>query len=404
MINLRFNNFLKSDEDSSPLLNSGRSSGNVAFLLVINVMIMVMFGLAMLYSTSSGAFGAKMFTKQLVWALAGVFFATCIYIVGYRKMLEYSVYLLLISCFLLIIARMNRAINGSHRWIRIGSLSVQPSEFAKLAIIMFLANYCGINQKWLNKFKEGLLPVGAAIGITAGLVFLGKDLGTTALLSATCFFMLFVAGIRLRYLFLVLITVVPTIFAYLKYHDPERWSRLTSFLDPESCAMTDGYQLWMSLLALGSGFWTGLGFTQSRMKGMYLPEAHTDFILSIVGEELGYVAICAVILAYIAFFLLSLSIAIRARDRQGMLLAFGIAIMVALQSAINIGVISGALPTKGIPAPFISYGGTNLLVSLCACGLLLSVAKPLSPIKDEIENMSSIKPFSLQNSELETNV
>ncbi len=373
MANIRFVDDQAFTRKESALLPS---SGKAALFLSVNVLLMVLFGLAMLYSTSSGNVGAKMFVKQLVWALMGIFFATGIYIAGYRKILEYSIYFLAFACILLIVARLNRPINGSHRWIRIGSMSVQPSEFAKLALIMFLAQFCASNQKMLNNFKKGIIPIGGVFALTAGLVYAGKDLGTTVLLSASILLMLFVAGLKLRYILFVVCVFVPAIVCYLKYFDPERWSRMTSFIDPEACCMDDGYQLWMSLLALGSGSWTGLGFTQSRMKGMYLPEAHTDFILSIVGEELGFSAMLLVIASYTAFLVSAAYISIRASDRQGLLLGFGISIMLALQGAINIGVISGALPTKGIPAPFISYGGTNLLMSLCSVGLLLSISKP----------------------------
>lgn len=211
------------------------------------------------------------------------------------------------------------------------------------------------------------------IATTCGLVIIGKDWGTTILLAATAGLMLFVAGVRLAYL-LIGPAILPFLFIYAKYMDAERWSRMTSFLDPEIVAKDSGYQLWNSLMALGSGFWSGLGFTQSRLKWNYLPEAHTDFILSIVGEELGFIAILAVIFGYIVILLTSVYISIMSKDRQGMLLGFGISSMITMQALINIGVISGTFPTKGIPAPFISYGGSNLMMSIVCIGLLLSVA------------------------------
>ncbi len=369
-------------------------SGKGSIYLASIVLLMVLFGLAMLYSTSAGALGVKLFVKQLAWAVLGIFCAAAIYSVGYKKLLEYSIYFLVATAILLIIARLNRSINGSHRWIRVGSFSIQPSEFAKLALIMFIAQFCVVNQKALNKIKEGIIPLVCVCGMTTGLVLLGKDLGTTVLILGTCFFMLFVAGLRMRYLAPAVMLGIPSIIFFLKKFDPERWSRIITFLDPEVYCRDDGYQLWMSLLALGSGSWTGLGFTQSRMKGMYLPEANTDFILSIAGEELGYLAMIAVVLAYLIFLVVAVAISIRAADRQGMLLGFGIATMITLQGAINMGVISGALPTKGIPAPFISYGGSNLLVSLCCAGFLLSIAAGRKPLDYE-NNREPFRPGSI---------
>ncbi len=361
-----------------PKTSNFPSLQKAAFFLAIIVLILTLFGLAMLYSTSSGVEGAKLFVKQMVWSLLGIFGVLLINQLGYKKLLHFSLYFIIICWVLLMLARLNRPINGSHRWIRVGSFSIQPSEFAKLAIIMFLAHFCATKQRFLNDFKKGLIPIGAVCGITAGLIFLGKDLGTTILVVLTCGAMLFVAGIKIRSLILPIIVITPMLIFYLKGFDPERWSRIVSFIDPEAQAQGSGYQLWNSLLALGSGSWTGLGFTKSRMKAFYLPEAHTDFILAITGEELGYIFILFIIFCYFSFMCLSIYISINSPDRQGMFLGFGIAIMIAIQSIINLGVISGGLPTKGIPAPFISYGGSNLLVNLCCAGLIISIATKMS--------------------------
>jgi cell division protein FtsW len=173
---------------------------------------------------------------------------------------------------------------------------------------------------------------------------------------------------------LPVITALPALVWYLYRHDPERWSRLTSFLTPELLQKTDAYQLWNSLLALGSGGWFGIGFMESRLKAKYLPEAHTDFILSIVGEELGLLAMLLVIAAYMLFMFFALKISLNAKRRQAMLLGVGVTMLIVLQAFVNIGVISGALPTKGMPAPLISYGGSNLLMCWIGIGLLAGIA------------------------------
>ena len=209
--------------------------------------------------------------------------------------------------------------------------------------------------------------------ITLGLILIGKDLGTTVLLAAVIWIILFVTGVKLRFILppLIIIPIIPFI---LKHYNKIRWVRITSFLNPERYQQSTGYQLWLSILAMGSGSWTGLGFAKSRMKAKYLPEAHTDFILSIVGEELGYITLLILILIYIIFFILSVYISTRARDKEGMILGFGLSAMIALQAIINIGVVSGAFPTKGMPAPFISYGGSNMIVCLVSAGFLISIA------------------------------
>jgi cell division protein FtsW len=346
---------------------------NAALILSIAVLSMVLFGLAMLYSTSSGIAGATLFKKQMIWATVGIIGAMTVYMIGYRNMVKYSIIFLIISIFLLLFARACRPINGGYRWIQFHGLSMQPSEFAKISLVLFLAYFCSMRQRFLNSFFHGIIPLGIVIGTTCGLIIIGKDWGTTILLATTAGLMLFVAGVRLAYL-LIGPAVLPFLFIYAKYMDPERWSRITSFMDPEIVAKDSGYQLWNSLMALGSGFWSGLGFTQSRLKWNYLPEAHTDFILSIVGEELGFIAILLVIFGYIVIMLSSIYISIMSKDRQGMLLGFGLSSMITMQAIINIGVISGTFPTKGIPAPFISYGGSNLMMSIVCIGLLLSIA------------------------------
>jgi cell division protein FtsW len=168
--------------------------------------------------------------------------------------------------------------------------------------------------------------------------------------------------------------IAPAALLFIKCFDAERWSRIISYTDPEISQQADGYQLWNSLLALGSGSWFGIGFMDSRLKAKYLPESHTDFILSIVGEELGFFSLCMVIAAYMAFMYLGLKISINSRTRLGMLLGMAITVMITLQAIINIGVVSGGIPTKGMPAPFISYGGSNMLMCMISVSILLSIA------------------------------
>ena len=347
-------------------------------LLVAIVAALALFGLTMLYSTSIGIeAGPKYFIKQLVWACIGATCAWTIHKIGYEKLIDFSP-LFLSGCALALIAALFfPEINGARRWIRLGGISVQPSEFAKLAVILFTAGYLAKKQRFIGTFK-GLLPLILVCLAILLLIMIGKDLGTTLLLAASVFVMAFVAGVGLRWLLPPLLLAPPALFWLIMKFDPMRWARLTSFLNPENDH--NGYQLWKSMLALGSGGWVGLGFNCSRMKAYYLPEAHTDFILSVVGEELGYASILMVIASYAAIVVLGLWIASHAENRKGLLLGTGATCLIGMQAIINLGVVSGALPTKGMPAPFISYGGSNIIVSLCCVGIILSVGS-----KREIE-------------------
>ena len=352
-------------------------------LLFLTASAIILFGLCMLYSTSSGgeSGGRMFFIKQSAWVTIGALGALAIYCIGYKRLSRMSLVWLLLAAAGLVVALFFPEINGARRWIRFAGISIQPSEFAKLAIVLYLADYLPRRQRLINSF-EGALPAFAWVGLVAGLICLGKDLGNTLLLAWTVMLVLFVAGMRLRWLMLPLACLPVLVYSIMSY-DPMRWARMTSFMDPEATEKASGYQLWNSLLALGSGGWQGLGFTRSRMKAMYLPEAHTDFIMSIVGEELGLAAILAVILGYIIITYCGIRISMASNEKQGMLLGIGLVSLVASQAVINLGVVSGSFPTKGMPAPLISYGGSNMLSCLFALALILSIDRETRGCREE---------------------
>ncbi len=340
-------------------------------------LVILLFGLTMLYSTSFGTAGADFFKRQIIWAAVGFIGIAGTLLLGAKRLSDWSPYMMLGIIILLAVADFCfPAVKGAHRWIQIPKIgSIQPSEYAKVILTLFLAKFLANRTRQID--GEPLImffKTAACCAPMILLVLIGRDLGTTTLLVLLLFLMCYIAGIKGRYIFPFPIIGAVGVFFYCKYFDPMRWSRLTTFLNPEAQASEEGYQLWHSLLALGSGSWFGLGFTESRLKMRYLPEAHTDFILSIVGEELGLFYMLLVIIAYLAFVFLTIRIALCARTRQGMLICYGVAAFIAMQAFINIGVISGAFPTKGMPAPFISYGGSNLVTCLTATGLVLSVA------------------------------
>ena len=368
------NNFITQNQDvkkTEPPL----AEGITLFLIAL---VLVLFGLVILYSTSLGIKNAStyFFVRQIQWCFTGFAGMLAVILIGYKKLSDWSWIFMIGISVLLIAALMFPAIKGARRWIQLPGIgSIQPSEYAKFIIALFMAKLCSDKIKMieLSSFRFIILTV-VCCAPTILLVMLGRDLGTTLLLSIIVFSMLYAAGARLRYLLPVPLIAAPSIFLLIKLFSPFRWTRLVTYLNPEQYQEGSGYQLWLSLLALGSGGWTGVGFAESRLKHKYLPEAHTDFILSIVGEEMGFICMCFIIAGYLAFIFFSIRICIKARTRQGMFLVFGLTTFLAIQSVINIGVISGAFPTKGMPAPFISYGGSSLVACLTATGLIISVA------------------------------
>ena len=345
-------------------------------VFILFAFMITLFGLIMLYSTSFVMQGSSYFKKQMMWMGIGVLAGVGAVLVGSKRLSDWSPCMILVLDMLLVWALFCKPINGARRWIQVAGFTLQPSELGKVVITLFLAKFLAARTRALESepFWKVMVPSGVWVGPTILLVLAGEDLGTTVLLGSLYLLMLFVAGMRLRYILPFALVLPPAAVLFIKHFDAMRWSRLTVFMDAEAYKATSGYQLWNSLLALGSGGWTGVGFTESRLKLMYLPENHTDFILSIVGEELGFVTMLTVIVAYLILVFVGLRISVKARTRQGMLTAFGMSIFIGMQALINIGVITAAFPTKGMPAPMISYGGSNLLACLVAAACVASVA------------------------------
>ena len=345
-------------------------------VFILFAFMITLFGLIMLYSTSFVMQGSSYFRKQMMWMIIGLVAGAGTIVIGSKRLSDWSPIMVIVLELLLVWALFCKPINGARRWIQVAGMTLQPSELGKVVITLFMAKFLASRTRALESepFRKVMIPTGIWVGPVILLVLAGEDLGTTVLLGSLYLLMLFVAGMRLRYILPFALILPPTAVIIIKHFDAMRWSRLTVFMDAEAYKMTSGYQLWNSLLALGSGGWTGVGFTESRLKLMYLPENHTDFILSIVGEELGFVTLLTVIVAYLILVYVGLRISVKARTRQGMLIAFGMSIFIGMQALINIGVITAAFPTKGMPAPMISYGGSNLLACLIAAACVASVA------------------------------
>jgi len=275
---------------------------------------------------------------------------------------------------LVLIPHIGREAAGARRWFRIGPINFQPSELAKIAILVYLADLLTRKEKVIRSFLYGYLPPVLALGFVLGLVLLEPDLGTAIAISAIGLLMLFVSGVRPLYIFASIMASIPALYILL-FRVPYRRKRMMIFLNPWSDKRGAGFQIIQSFIALGSGGIFGVGLGQSRQKLFYLPASHTDFIFSIIGEELGFIGAASVVVLFILFVWEGMKITFRAEGQFERLLSMSLVCLIALEAIINIGVTAGVLPTKGLPLPFISYGGTSLVFHLTAVGLLLNIAK-----------------------------
>jgi cell division protein FtsW len=353
-------------------------------MLVFCVSALLSLGMVMLYSSSMTQVGAHYLRMQSVWGALGLVLCVSAASLDYRWLKKLAWPLLGVSIVLLalvIAPHIGRKINGAKRWFSLGPVNLQPSEMAKLALIIALAWYGERFQRKMPTFKRGILTPGLFIVPVLALIFVEPDRGSTILLACVCGGMLLLAGVQIKYIFPPVV-LGGAALAWSLWHDPMRRERILAFLHPEKYKNGVGYQAWQAMIALGSGGWTGLGLGNGRQKLGFVPEHHTDFILSIIGEELGLVATLLVVLTFVIFVICALYIASRARDTFGLLLASGLTLLIGLQAAINIGVVTSALPNKGLPLPFISYGGSNLLAMLTCVGLLISVARQVRVEQD----------------------
>jgi len=318
------------------------------------------------------------FYKQFGFMLGGLFVMAAISRLDYRVLNnEYVVYGILGATALLLLFVFGfPAINGAKRWIRVGGFSLQPSEMAKIALPIFLAYFLTKRQDDIGDIKKTVLPSLLVLGILGALIFREPDLGTTIVLCAIFSVVFFSAGARITHLApvaagLIMIGIAALIFA------PWRMARLAAFIDPcdKANAADTGYQVGQSLLAIGSGGVLGQGFAQGQQKLFYLPYPYSDFIFSVVGEELGLIGTLAVVCAFGLLLWRGARAAMKAPDRFGNLLGIGLVTGLVVQALFNISVVTSIVPAKGIPLPFISYGGSSVLVTMAAVGLLLSISR-----------------------------
>ncbi|MFH1259920.1 MAG: putative lipid II flippase FtsW [Elusimicrobiota bacterium] len=348
-------------------------------VVIIVVAILVIAGLLMVYSASAiiaeQRYGSTIvfLKKQLLWVLLGASAAFILQYFDYNYLQKLIWPILFIVFVLLVLVLFAPPVAGVHRWLRWGPIGLQPSELAKLALIIYVAGALDRKQSKIQKLK-GLTPLLLIVGTICGLILVEPDLGTPFLIGMIVLGLFFAGGVRVKHIFYLTMPFVAAVFISLLTVS-YRWKRMIAFLDPWADPQGTGYQIVQSLLALGNGGWIGRGFGGSRSKLLYLPEPHTDFIFPILGEEWGLLGSFLIMFLFGVLFWRGLKIAAQAPNLFGSLLATGITIYISFQALLNISVSCGLLPTKGIPLPFLSFGGSSILFTLAAVGILLNISR-----------------------------
>ncbi|WP_339227572.1 putative lipid II flippase FtsW [Oceanobacillus sp. FSL K6-2867] len=370
------------------------------FTLMITPILLAGFGIVMIYSASmvtavvEGNESTHYLIRQSVWFVVGMLgFILCSIFPYkyYQKLMKFII--LFIVILLVAVLIFGNSVNNAKSWFQIGPASMQPAEFAKLGLIMYLASVYSKKQAYINQFNTGVLPPLILTGIVLGLIVLQPDIGTASIIFLIACTVIFSSGIRLKHLsILIAIGVVLALLAGPFLVTDERLSRFTGAYEPFATPDSDGYQLIQSYVAIGVGGITGEGLGQSVQKLGYLVEAHTDFIMAIVAEELGFIGVLIVIGMLAIIVLRGIFIARKCNDSFGALLALGISSMVGIQTFINLGSISGLLPITGVPLPFVSYGGSSLLIMLISMGILNNIASEVKTQEnDGIKEKSNVE-------------
>ncbi|MFD0959356.1 putative lipid II flippase FtsW [Paenibacillus chungangensis] len=368
------------------------SRGRPDFLLLMMTLLLVGFGIVMVFSASSGVAvvnpnfneDSLYFTKrQLVFAALGLFSMLFLMNLPYQVFKRGFILLFIpVILMLLIVPFTAEEINGARSWIGIGSFGIQPTEFAKLALILYMGALITKKGEKFRDFKRGLLPVMIVVGFVCGLIMLQPDLGSSLVLAASAGIMILAGGANLKQVFvagMACLLIITSLFSISMAIKPEAWEyrldRFRAFMDPIANKQDSAFQLVSSLQALGHGGLTGAGFGEGVQKLHYLQYPYNDFIFSVIAEEFGFIGSALFILFYLMFLWRGLIIALRCPDQYGTVVGAGIIGLLAIQTFINIGGVTGAIPVTGVTLPFISYGGSSLIVTLMCIGILLSISR-----------------------------
>lgn len=362
------------------------------WFLITTVVLLASFGLIMIYS-SSYVIGYDwqddplyFFKKQLKWISISTILFLIFMIFPYRtfQKLVFLIIVTVIVSLALVLSPLGVEIKGSTRWLNLGFITIQPSEFAKLGVIIYLAHVYSRKQMYINQFLKGVLPPLAIVIIIFALIMRQPDLGTATLILAVSGIIVFCSGAKIIHLLLLGGVSGLVVWRYAT-SEVYRMNRITGFMDPFADELGNGYQLIQSYIAIAHGGVTGAGFGQSVQKLFYLPEAHTDFILAIVAEELGLLGVLFVFICLAIIVFRGILIGLRCRHSFGSLLAFGISFQIALQVFLNVGAVSGLLPITGIPLPFMSYGGSSLMITAISVGILTNIGRNNRKVENSIE-------------------
>jgi cell division protein FtsW len=370
------------------LKNVRLKRGKVDFSILLTISALCAFGLVMIFSASyyyaqhySGANndGFYYLKKQLVYLLIGYPLMLLISLIDYHVVERLRSVFLAVSLILLVAVLLwGQDLNGGKRWLGVGGITIQPSELAKFGLMIFMCSYMSRHKNEMHTFRYGMLPMLFAIGIVAGLVMLQPNMSMAVIIGFIGVVLLYLGGCDWKQLLILAAVAIVAVFV-LAFAQPYRVSRMTSFSNPELDPQGSGYQLLQSYYAIGSGGFFGKGLNNSYQKLLYMTYGESDFIFAILCEEFGFIGGLIVILMYAWIVFRGIVIAMRCRNRFGSLLAAGISIVFGFQVFVNIGVVTGLLPTTGQSLPFISAGGTSLIVFLAAMGLLLSISRDAKP-------------------------
>lgn len=355
--------------------------GRPDFLLLFLTFALVGFGLVMVFSASAMTASVKYHNpwyfseRQAVWCIFGLLVMFTFMNIPYTNYIKWFRPFFAFTVILLVLVLMiGTSINGHKSWFGFGSFGIQPTEMAKLSLYMYLAALISKKGERISDFKRGFLPVLIIIGLVVGLIMLQPDIGSSIIILACSFIVAIAGGVRWRHLLIIALCTSPLIL-YIVTAKSYRVQRFASFLHPWDDTSGSSYQLIQSLYALGHGGWMGAGFGNSVQKLSYLPEAQTDFIFAIVGEELGWLGCTFFIICFLLFLWRGILISVKCEDSFGSLLALAIISSFGIQALINLGGVSGSIPITGVPLPLISYGGSSLMISMASIGMLLSMSR-----------------------------
>ena len=350
--------------------------------LIVGITLALSFGGLVMVFSASGVMAENKFTnstyylqRQIVWMLLGFGVLLIGSLIDYGQWKRW-IPMVVGGCVvgLLLVLAVGPQINGARRWLALGFFSIQPTEMAKLAVVLYLAAFLSNPHRRVTDLQRGFLPPVAMVGMICGLIVVEPDLGSTIVISLVFVGMMYLAGARVRHLAYLGLPMLMGVLSLI-WMSPERWERMTTFMNPFADRQGAGYQLVQSILALENGGLFGVGLGQGKQKLLFLPEGHTDFVLALVGEELGLIGTAGLLGLFAILVCKGFRVAALAPDLFGRYLALGITMLLGIQALINAGVVSGLLPTKGLTLPLVSYGGSSLLVTMLAIGILLSVAR-----------------------------